>query len=83
MKAFLARSLLVAAALFALAGAPAHAHETAQPLSIEGNWFVALMIALVALWSVILLIRGVLHIDERDAWLRRGGNGNDWWIGGD
>ena len=58
----------------------AHAHATAQTPSISGNWGVALVIALFAVWGVILLVRGVLFLDERDAWLRRGGEGNDYWM---
>lgn len=77
----LARAVLFAIVLLQGGVSQANAHATAQPVSIEGNWFVALMIALVALWSLILLIRGILYVDQRDAWLRRGGgNGNDWWI---
>jgi len=79
-RAFLARSIPVAVALLA-AIVPAEAHNTAHPLSIEGNWFAALLIVLGAAASLVLLIRGVLFIDERDAWLRRGrGNGDDYWI---
>jgi hypothetical protein len=74
----LIHALLIASVALIAAIAPADAHNTAHPVSIEGNWFVALLIALAAVASLILLIRGVLFIDERDAWLRRGGNGNDW-----
>ncbi|MBI1213898.1 MAG: hypothetical protein GC190_20745 [Alphaproteobacteria bacterium] len=71
----------IAAALALTFASPAQAHNHAHPVSIEGNWVVALVIVLVALWGLVLLVRGVLFIDERDAWLRRGaGNGNDYWI---
>lgn len=80
MKTLFARSFCAAIALLFIASAPAEAHRTAQPVSIEGNWYIALIIAFVALVSLILLIRGVLFIDRRDAWLRRGAGDGDWWI---
>ena len=71
----------IVAALIALATTQAQAHNHAHPVSIEGNWVVAVLIALVALWGLILLVRGVLFIDQRDAWLRRGGgDGDDYWL---
>jgi len=76
----LMHALLLASVALIAAVAPAEAHNTAHPVSIEGNWFVALLIAVGAAASLILLVRGVLFLDKRDAWLRRGGEGNDWWI---
>jgi hypothetical protein len=71
----------IAAALIALATATAQAHNHAHPVSIEGNWPVAVVIAVVAIAALVFLVRGVLYIDQRDAWLRRGGrNGDDYWI---
>jgi hypothetical protein len=58
----------------------AHAHATAQTPSISGNWLVALAIVLAAIAALILLVRGALFLDERDAWLRKGGEGNDYWM---
>jgi hypothetical protein len=67
--------------LIALATVQAQAHNQAHPVSIEGNWLVAVVIAVVAIAALIFLVRGVLYIDQRDAWLRRGGrNGDDYWI---
>jgi uncharacterized membrane protein YjfL (UPF0719 family) len=60
--------------------ANAFAHATAQTPSISGNWPVALAIVLAAIAALILLVRGALHLDERDAWLRKGGEGNDYWM---
>lgn len=79
MKKILARMFSIAVLLL-LASAPAEAHRTAQPVSIEGNWSIAVVIALAALLALILLIRGVLFLDRRDAWLRRGAGDGDWWI---
>ena len=68
-------------ASIALAAGQAEAHNHAHPVSIEGNWFIALLIAIAAFAALIMFVRGVLFIDERDAWLRRGGrNGDDYWI---
>lgn len=66
-------------ALATLASSVSNAHAIAQTPSISGNWLAALGLALVGVWGLVLLVRGVLFLDERDAWLRRGrGEGEGW-----
>ena len=63
----------------ALAGAATPASAMARTPSISGGWPVALILLLVCIVMLFVLVRAVLFLDERDAWLRRGGgDGNDW-----
>ena len=55
--------------------AGAHAHTP----SISGNWLWAVGLVVVGITILVMLVRGALALDERDAWMRRGGgDGNDW-----
>lgn len=70
---------LAAFALFAMAG-PAAAE--AKPVSIEGNGWVAVLIILFFVAVIYLLVIGPLKIEERDARLRRSGDGGEHgWFG--
>jgi len=70
---------LAALTLFAMAG-PAAAE--AKPVSIEGNGWVAVLIILFFVAVIYLLVIGPLKIEERDARLRRSGDGGEHgWFG--
>jgi len=71
--------VLALAMLVALATTEAQAHNHAHPVSIEGNWLVAILIAVAGIAALIILVRAVLYVDRRDAWLRRGAK-DDFWI---
>ena len=64
-----------------LAGSASNASATARTPSISGDWPMALLLVVAAVAALVLLVRGVLFLDERDAWLRRGARkSNDWII---
>ncbi len=68
-------------AVAVLAGSASNAYATAHTPSISGDWPIALVLVVAAVAALVLLVRGVLFLDERDAWLRRGGReSNDWTI---
>jgi|GEM_PF-3646390 len=70
---------LAAVALFAMVE-PAAAE--AKPVSIEGNGWVAVLIILFFVAVIYLLVIGPLKIEERDARLRRSGDGGEHgWFG--
>ena len=79
LRAWLVRAAGLAVAIFA--GSASNALATAQTPSISGDWLVALVLVAAAVAALVLLVRGVLFLDERDAWLRRSGReSNDWII---
>lgn len=70
---------VTALALFGSAGA---AHAVARTPSISGNGWVALGIIAVFVAAIVLMIRGALHLERRDAYLgRRPNRRDDGWFG--
>jgi hypothetical protein len=65
-------------ALLALLSSPC-ANAFARTPSISGNWGIALALVVAAAWMLVLLIRGVLFLERRDAWLGRGA-GDDYYM---
>lgn len=54
----------------------------AKPVSIEGNGWVALLVILFFVAVIYFLVIGPLKIEERDARLRRSGDGGEHgWFG--
>lgn len=79
LRSIIEKLELAAVALFAMVE-PAAAE--AKPVSIEGNGWVAVLIILFFVAVIYLLVIGPLKIEERDARLRRSGDGGEHgWFG--
>jgi hypothetical protein len=82
MPAKLVRYAGAAAAAVAVVGSIETAHAVARTPSISGNGWVALAIIAVLVMAIIMLIRGALHLERRDATLgRRPNRLDDGWFG--
>lgn len=75
-------STVLVTALAVLCMSPlAEARNFSHSPSISGNWGVALVIVIGAIALLVVLVRGVLFLERRDAWLGRGAKDrNDSWF---
>jgi hypothetical protein len=82
MPAKLVRYASAVAVAAAFLGSVEAAHAVARTPSISGNGWVALGIIGVLVMAIVMLIRGALHLERRDATLgRRPNKLDDGWFG--
>ena len=82
MPAILVRYWSAAAAAAAFLASVEAAHAVARTPSISGNGWVALGIIAFVVGAIVLMIRGALHLERRDASLgRKPHKLDDGWFG--